>query len=166
MRHFKIDSTIVEIYNFIGTTLTKFVLQADLVAVTISKYVDVLKSKYKKNNIALIPHGAFETPPEPSYELPKGPKKVMTFGKFGTYKKVESMIEAVHQVRANTGLELEVVIAGTDNPNVPGYLATVKEAYKHIPQVRFTGYVEEHEVPSLFQALRCILIDVLELCTK
>jgi len=74
----------------------------------------------------------------------------MAFGKFGTYKKVESMIEAVEKVRASTGLDLEVVIAGTDNPNVPGYLAKVQDDYKHVPQVRFTGYVEEHEVPTLF----------------
>ena len=60
------------------------------------------------------------------------------------------MIEAVVKVRQVTGLDLEVVIAGTDNPNVPGYLAKVKEDYKHVPQVRFTGYVEEHEVPTIF----------------
>jgi len=35
----------------------------------------------------------------------------MTFGKFGTYKKVESLIEAVQKVRISTGLNLEVVIA-------------------------------------------------------
>ena len=140
------------IYGFIGTSLTKLILQADTVAVTMQKYVDVLENKYNAKNVTLIPHGTFEVQAnQPDYNLPDGPLQIMTFGKFGTYKKVESMIEAVHQVRANTGLELEVVIAGTDNPNVPGYLATVKEAYKHIPQVRFTGYVEEHEVPSLFQ---------------
>ena len=60
------------------------------------------------------------------------------------------MIEAVELVRASTGLNLEVVVAGTDNPNVPGYLAKVQEDYKHVPQVRFTGYVEEYEVPILF----------------
>ena len=60
------------------------------------------------------------------------------------------MIEAVEKVRQTTGLDLEVVIAGTDNPNVPGYLAKVQNDYKHVPQLRFTGYVEEHEVPTLF----------------
>ena len=140
------------IYGFIGTSLTKLILQADTVAVTMQKYVDVLENKYNAKNVTLIPHGTFEVQAnQPDYNLPDGPLQIMTFGKFGTYKKVESMIEAVDQVRATSGLELEVVIAGTDNPNVPGYLASVQEAYKHIPQVRFTGYVEEHQVPSLFQ---------------
>ncbi|WP_340155253.1 glycosyltransferase [uncultured Winogradskyella sp.] len=139
-----------KIYGFIGTTLTKLILQADTVAVTMQKYVDILQDKYGAKNVKLIPHGTFEIPAEPDYKLPEGPLQVMTFGKFGTYKKVEGMIEAVELVRGSTGLNLEVVVAGTDNPNVPGYLAKVQEDYKHVPQVRFTGYVEEYEVPILF----------------
>lgn len=145
------DSKLMQnIYNFIGTTLTKFVLQADLVAVTISKYVDVLQKKYKKNNIVLIPHGAFETPPQPSFELPAGPKKVMTFGKFGTYKKVEILIDAVEEIRKRTKEDIEIVIAGTDSPNTPGYLDAVKEKYKHVQNLTFTGYVAESDVPVIF----------------
>lgn len=139
-----------KIYGFIGTSLTKLILKADVVAVTMQKYVDILEFKYLKPNVKLIPHGTFEIPEEPDYTLPAGPLQIMTFGKFGTYKKVEGMIEAVELVRERTNLELEVVIAGTDNPNVPGYLAKVQEDYKHVPNVRFTGYVEEHEVPTLF----------------
>ncbi|MGJ8548067.1 glycosyltransferase [Winogradskyella wichelsiae] len=139
-----------KIYGFIGTNLTRLILQADTVAVTMQKYVNILEIKYLAPNVKLIPHGTFEIAAEPSYRLPKGPMQIMTFGKFGTYKKVEGMIEAVGLVRAKTGLDLEVVIAGTDNPNVPGYLAKVQEDYKHVSQVRFTGYVEEHEVPTLF----------------
>ena len=141
-----------KVYGFIGTSLTKLILQADTVAVTMQKYVDILEKKYNAKNVTLIPHGTFEISEEkPEYTLPEGPLQVMTFGKFGTYKKVEGMIEAVEKVRASTGLDLEVVIAGTDNPNVPGYLAKVQDDYKHVPQVRFTGYVEEHEVPTLFK---------------
>ncbi|ARV14405.1 glycosyltransferase [Polaribacter sp. SA4-12] len=139
-----------KIYNFIGTTLTKLILRADLVTVTMDKYVTTLEDKYKVDNVKMIPHGTFEIPANPSQELPEGPLKVMTFGKFGTYKKVESMIEAVEIVRKETGLDLEIVIAGTDNPNVPGYLANAKETYKNVPQLTFTGYVEEVEVEPLF----------------
>lgn len=138
------------IYRFIGANLTKLILQADTVAVTMQKYVDILEDKYGATNVKLIPHGTFEIPEEPDYTIPEGPLQIMTFGKFGTYKKVEGMIEAVERVRASTGLDLEVVIAGTDNPNVPGYLEKVQEDYKHVPQVRFTGYVEEEDVPVLF----------------
>ncbi|AXT20357.1 glycosyltransferase [Flavobacteriaceae bacterium AU392] len=140
------------VYNFIGTSLTRLILQADVVAVTMQKYVTILQNKYNVKNVVLIPHGTFEIPLEVSqYDLSEGPLQIMTFGKFGTYKKVEPLIEAVEKVREATQLNLEVVIAGTDNPNVPGYLKRVKEKYKHISQLRFTGYVKEKDVPVLFK---------------
>ncbi|MGB5819022.1 MAG: glycosyltransferase [Saonia sp.] len=137
-------------YNYIGSTLTRCVLASDVVAVTISKYVGILEHKYKAKNIALIPHGSFETPPEPDYNLPKGPKQVMAFGKFGTYKKVEILIEAVEEIRKRTDENIEIVIAGTDSPNTPGYLASMQQKYAHVPQLRFTGYVAEEDVPGIF----------------
>jgi glycosyltransferase involved in cell wall biosynthesis len=139
-----------KICNFFGTGLTKLILKADLVAVTMQKYVTTLEEKYKKNTIKMIPHGTFEIPNNPVHKLPKGPMKIMAFGKFGTYKKVESMIEAIEKVRKSSGLDLEIVIAGTDNPNVSGYLANVQENYKHVPQLTFTGYVHENDVQTLF----------------
>ncbi len=139
------------IYGFIGTTLTKLILQADTVAVTMNKYVQILEKKYMAKNVILIPHGTFETATrEPSYKLASGPLQVMTFGKFGTYKKVESMIEAAEMIRKRTDLDIEIVIAGTDNPNVPGYLEQVQKQYAAVKQLRFTGYVEESDVPVIF----------------
>lgn len=93
-------------YGLIGTIITKFLLSADLVALTIQK--------------------------------------------FGTYKKVEVMIEAVEGVRKNTSEDLEIVVAGTDSPNTPGYIDSMKEKYKNVPGFRFTGYVAEEDVPIIF----------------
>ncbi|WP_072993635.1 glycosyltransferase [Pseudozobellia thermophila] len=137
-------------YNFIGTNLTRFILASDIVAVTISKYVSTLEKKYGAKNIALIPHGSFETPPRPDFKLPDGPKQVMAFGKFGTYKKVEVLIEAVEVIRSRTQENIEIVIAGTDSPNTPGYLDEMKDRYSHVEQIRFTGYVAEEDVPVIF----------------
>lgn len=137
------------IYNVIGTILTKLLLLSNLMAVTMPKYVRILEKKYNAENVALIPHGSFSTPELPNVVMPQK-KQIMTFGKFGTYKKVEEMIEAVELVRKRTGEELEIVIAGTDNPNVRGYLAGVKESYSHVADLRFTGYVEEEDVPTIF----------------
>ena len=138
------------IYNFIGSTLTRFVLASDVLAVTISKYKGILEQKYGARNVALVPHGSFETPPEPDYTVPSGPLQVMAFGKFGTYKKVETLIEAVEVIRERTDLDIEVVVAGTDSPNTPGYLENVLKQYDHVEQLRFTGYVAEEDVPKIF----------------
>jgi glycosyltransferase involved in cell wall biosynthesis len=137
-------------YNFVGTSLTKFILKSDVVAVTINKYVDVLVKKYNVNNVIVIPHGTFDTIDEPSFDLVPGPKQIMAFGKFGTYKKVEILIEAAILIRQHNSEPIEVVIAGTDSPNTPGYLKGVQEKYKDTPGIRFTGYVEEKDVPVIF----------------
>lgn len=144
------DSKVMQwIYSAIGTVLTRVVLCTNRLAVTLPKYVRILNKKYKVNNVRCIPHGTFEQPPVPDYS-PKEKLQVMTFGKFGTYKKVEEMIEAVEIVRKRTGKEIEIVVAGTDNPNVKGYLDSVQKQYEHVPDMRFTGYVEEEDVPTIF----------------
>jgi len=138
------------LYNFVGNMLTRLILASNLVGVTIEKYVETLRTKYGKDNVVLLPHGTFEIPPEPDFGIPPGPRQIMSFGKFGTYKKVEIMIEAVERIRARHTMDLEVVIAGTDNPNVPGYLEGVKQQYSHVEGLKFTGYVEEEDVPKIF----------------
>ena len=138
------------VYRFIGNRLTRLVLKSDVVGVTIEKYVEVLRTKYNKKNIALIPHGTFEIPEMPSFEVQEGPLKVMAFGKFGTYKKVEMVIEAVEKVRQWAELNIEVVIAGTDSPNAAGYLDQVQKRYRHVDQLTFTGYVPEEDVARIF----------------
>ena len=138
------------VYNAVGTVLTRLVLSADLVALTMEKYVDIIKEKYQAENVALLPHGSFETHEEPDFNAGSKKLSVMTFGKFGTYKKVEKMIESVDLIRQRTGKDIDIVIAGTDNPNVKGYLKSVEEKYSHIANIQFTGYVEEEDVPRIF----------------
>ncbi len=138
------------IYNITGAILTHTILQANLVTLTIPKYVKIIREKYKADNVVLIPHGTFEIPAQPDFNRGSKHLSVMTFGKFGTYKKVESMIEAVEKVRKRTGKKIHITIAGTDNPNVKGYLDAVAKRYEHVPDITFTGYVEEEDVPDIF----------------
>lgn len=132
-----------------GTAATRGLLKADLVALTIPKYVEILEAKYHADNVLLAPHGTFEQAPPPPIEAADGPLQVMTFGKFGTYKKVDLLIEAFKLLLPRyPGLEL--VIAGSNSPNAPGYLEGVRDANADLPGLRFTGYVSEKDVPQLF----------------
>jgi len=139
------------IYYKIGTILTRLILKTDVLAVTINKYVRILQEKYGKNNIVHIPHGSFEIPPCAHFDIPKGPKKILTFGKFGTYKKVEILIEAVEKLRKRSNETIEIIIAGTDSPNSKGYLKSIEKKYKNVKGITFTGYVEEEDVPRIFE---------------
>lgn len=133
-----------------GTLSTRILLSADLLAVTIPRYVEILESKYSASHVLLAPHGAFEEAPPPSFEPPPGPLQIMTFGKFGTYKRVEPLVAAFRLLQ-DAKRDLELVIAGTDSPNAQGYLAGVREACADLPNVRFTGYVAEEDVPTIFR---------------
>ncbi len=129
----------------IGSAVTWVVLRSDLVATTMPRYVEILRSKYRTDNVVLIPHGAFDVPAPPA-ESP-APTRILTFGKFGTYKRVEPVIEALRTLGRD---DLQLVVAGTDSPNTPGYLADV-EARLGGPDVHFTGYVPEEELETRFR---------------
>ena len=134
-----------------GSILTRLLLFADLVALTIPKYVDILQDKYRTQKAVLIPHGSFDEIEKPNIELPNGPLQILTFGKFGTYKKVEILIDAFQKLTKRDFIQdMELVIAGTSNPNSPEYLEEIAEKYKQVPNLRFTGYVQEKDVPNLF----------------
>jgi len=140
-----------KVIRIAGNLVTRAILSVDKVAVTIPKYVEILTAKYHTDKVLLAPHGTFEEHfPEPTFELPPGPRQIMAFGKFGTYKKVEILLDALRILEQGGRSDLEVVIAGTDSPNAPGYLQSVQAQYADLPNVRFTGYVAEEEVPRIF----------------
>ncbi|HRW04755.1 MAG TPA: glycosyltransferase [Caldilineaceae bacterium] len=147
------DSELMErMIRLFGNLTTRMVLAADRVALTIPKYVEILNAKYHADNVILTPHGSFEeTKTQPSFALPAGVKQIMAFGKFGTYKRVETLIEAFERLQTAGRDDIELVIAGSDSPNAQGYLATVAERYAANPAIRFTGYVPETAVARTFR---------------
>jgi glycosyltransferase involved in cell wall biosynthesis len=135
-----------------GRFLTKAILRADIVALTIPKYVEFLESSYGATNVLLAPHGSFEVVPQPSFELPPGNRRIMAFGKWGTYKTVDMLLDAYRDLISRGYDDLELVIAGTDSPNSPGYLEGVQQSCADVPNVTFTGYVAEEDVEELFRS--------------
>jgi glycosyltransferase involved in cell wall biosynthesis len=138
-------------YRTIGRTLTRVLLRADLVAVTIPAYAELLEQRYGATNVVLTPHGTF---PAPEVEAlgPEAAPTVMAFGKFGTYKRIEPLVEAIRIVRDRGHESVELVIAGTDTGTCVGYLDSVRDANLDMDGLHFTGYVAEEDVPRVFGA--------------
>ena len=130
-----------------GRVFTRALLASTLVATTMPRYVKLLRERYGAQNVFLAPHGTFQIPqpPEPLPLLPT----VMAFGKFGTYKRVEVLLDA-HEILLGRNPQVRLVIAGSDTPNAPGYLEDVRQRYAHLPNVTFTGYVAEDAVAGVF----------------
>jgi len=140
-----------------GRALTHLILRADYVALTIPKYVELLQDRYGATNALLAPHGSFEEIAEPSFGIPDGPKQILAFGKWGTYKTVDSLIDAYRELLGRGYDNIELVIAGTDSPNSPGYLAGIEAGCADLPGVRFTGYVEEDDVAGMFSSAAVVV---------
>lgn len=141
-----------QILKRMGRLLTRIILKADIVGLTFTKYVDLIRTHYRVGNVFLFPHGNFDLP-ERTF-LPKYPMEIrlLTFGKFGTYKRVEILLDALPILEsAYPAHTFTVVIAGTDNPNVSGYLDGIKQQYAHLTNVIYTGYVPEDQVEKLFK---------------
>ncbi len=139
-----------------GRVLTRGLLAADLVALTIPRYVEYVRRSYRARNVVLAPHGTFTelalAADGSDTAIPDGPRRIMAFGKWGTYKTVDVLVEAYQRLRDQGREDIELVLAGTDSPNSPGYMAGVAERHRDLPGLVLTGYVAEEDVAPLFRS--------------
>ena len=139
------------IYRMAGSAATRMLLMANSVSVLLPAYRRTLIEKYNGHNVHFRAHGILSARPEfPNFAVRGNPEhRILAFGKWGTYKRLETLIEAfaqIHEVMPNTRL----VIAGSDHPATPGYVASVRERFRNAPSIEFTGYVREEDLPELF----------------
>lgn len=146
------SATTARLMKFAGRILTRALLRADLVALTIPRYVEYLQESYGATNALLAPHGSFEEVACPSFGIPDGRRRILAFGKWGTYKTVDVLVEAYQELLDRGYDDLELVLAGTDSPNSAGYMQSVAERFSDLPDLIFTGYVAEEEVAPLFSS--------------
>ncbi|WP_229674485.1 glycosyltransferase [Nakamurella endophytica] len=150
---FASSAAVARLLTMAGRILTRALLKADLVALTIPRYVEFLQRSYGAENVVLAPHGSFEELAVPSVDVPPGRRRILAFGKWGTYKTVDILVQAYTELlRRGHGDDLELVLAGTDSPNSPGYMASVAERFADVPHLVLPGYVAEEDVPALFSS--------------
>ena len=135
-----------------GRVLTRCLLRADLVTLTIPRHVEFLRSSYGARNAILAPHGSFEDIATPSFDVPPGRRTIMAFGKWGTYKTVDMLVDAYQELLRRGYHDLRLVLAGSDSPNSAGYMAAAAARYAGVPHVEFPGYIAEDQVPGMFLA--------------
>jgi glycosyltransferase involved in cell wall biosynthesis len=144
------SATTARLLKWAGRVLTRALLRADYVALTIPRYVEFLRDSYGARNALLAPHGSFEEVSVPNFDLPEGRRRIMAFGKWGTYKTVDVLAEAYIELLARGYSDLELVVAGTDSPNSAGYMAEVAQRYAAVPNIEFPGYIAETDIAPLF----------------
>jgi glycosyltransferase involved in cell wall biosynthesis len=153
----KLRQTIVK---FGGKIISKAMVSADYITVTLESYFTHLHNVYPKADITHVPHGTFNTGTENLLPLKNRPRRIVTMGKFGTYKRLETLLEAFDIIRKNPKYaDYELIIGGTDHPNTLGYVNSIKEARKDDPQVNVVGYVAEEDVSNFFGEAQLSVFD-------
>ena len=143
-----------------GKMITRVLLKADYVTVTLDSFAELLETRYRARNVYMVPHGTF---PGPKLDLvPIGEREliVSTLGKFGTYKRLGRLIEAFTFIRARYPEHpLKLRIGGTDHPAAQGYLSALEDEHRGNPDIEFLGYVDEEAVAGFFASSRLAVFD-------
>ena len=143
-----------------GAVVNRALMSADYLAVTLESYREMVARDYPKANVALIPHGTFDTVDRPVRPSAERPMRIVTMGKFGTYKRLETLVAAFEILSQDPRFaNLELVIGGTDHPGTPGYMASVAEKTKGNGRIRFAGYLAEEDIPAFFGDARVSAFD-------
>jgi glycosyltransferase involved in cell wall biosynthesis len=146
------DISFPRVYRIAGSIATRSLLRADSVSVLLERYQHILKQEYGAQNIGVRPHGTLGRPHPPDAALrPPDEFRMLAFGKWGRYKRLETPLEALSTVLSEIpGASL--IIAGCDHPNRPGYLASLKEKWGSNPRIKFLGYLDEDQLDDVFRA--------------
>jgi glycosyltransferase involved in cell wall biosynthesis len=144
----------------VGTELaTKALLKANSVSVLLPGYHHTLLNKYGAQNVLLGTHGTFGTVATPPDFGKRGDpdRRILAIGHWGTYKRLETLMEAFPKVLAKVP-NARLVIAGANHHTKAGYWESIREAQpKHLP-IEFKGYVAEENIPELFQTTSVLVL--------
>jgi glycosyltransferase involved in cell wall biosynthesis len=145
------DISFPRVYRVAGSFATRMLLCANSVSVLLERYQRILQQEYGARNIAVRPHGTLGTPYPPDLaSRPANEFRMLAFGKWGRYKRLETPLDALSAVLSEVP-NASLLIAGCDHPNRPGYLAALKEKWGNHPQINFLGYLDEDQLDEVFR---------------
>jgi glycosyltransferase involved in cell wall biosynthesis len=147
------------LYRTAGSLATRMLLMANSISVLLPVYRRTLIEKYRGDNVHFRAHGILGGCPEsPALELRGNPEhRILAFGKWGTYKRLELLLEAFEQLSSKMS-NVRLIVAGGDHPATPGYIESIAQSIRGNPRIEFTGYVEEDDIPKLFRSASALVL--------
>ena len=148
-----------QLYRMFGAVATRLILFSGSVTVLLPSYRKVLLEQYGGEYVHLRKHGVFSAAPKlPDISKRGNPEhRILTFGKWGTYKRPEILIEAFAQI-ADRFPNAKLVIAGSNHPTCPGYVESLRERWRDSSRIEFQGYVPEDEIGNLFSSATVLVL--------
>jgi len=147
------------LYRAAGSMATRMLLTANSVSVLLPAYRRTLIEKYRGENVHFRSHGILSARPEyPNLALRGNPEhRILAFGKWGTYKRLELLIQAFKIVSKQLP-NVRLVIAGENHPMTPGYVESIAAQTANDDRVEFTGYVAEENLQNLFSTATVLVM--------
>lgn len=138
-------------YRVGGWLATHLLLSANSLSVLLPAYRRILNQKYQRGRVSARLHGIFSGKPDPPDFTRRGNPvhRILAFGKWGTYKRLELLIDAFHRA-AKVLPNVNLIIAGGDHPKTCGYVDSVAKVHAS-DRISFLGYVAEEAIPDLFR---------------
>jgi len=139
------------LYRLGADMATQALLKVDSVSVLLSDYRNTLIQKYDAENVMIGTHGTFSTVPVPPDFSRRGNPdlRILAFGNWGTYKRLEPLMEAFPHVLAKVP-NARLIVAGGNHPAAAGYWESIRAAQpSHLP-IEFLGYVPQEDIADLF----------------
>jgi glycosyltransferase involved in cell wall biosynthesis len=139
------------LYRAGGWLATHLLLSANSLSVLMPAYRRTLNEKYRRGRVSARSHGIFAVSPDPPDFARRGnpTHRLLAFGKWGTYKRLELLIEAFNRV-ATKFPDVKLVIGGGNHPKTPGYVEAMAQRHAS-DRIRFLGYVPEESIADLFR---------------
>jgi glycosyltransferase involved in cell wall biosynthesis len=134
---------------------TWMVGRSNAVTVLLNDYASILKEQYGVRNVNVVPHGTLgDVVSEPT---PNNDKILLALGHFGTYKKLEPLLDAMEDL-AKDDPPVRLHIAGPGSHHTQDYMSQIRKAYGHLKNVEYLGYVEEKDIPDLFKRSTAVVL--------
>jgi glycosyltransferase involved in cell wall biosynthesis len=144
----------------IGTELaTRALLRANSLSVLLPGYHRTLTTKYSAQNVLLGTHGTFSAAPMPPDFSKRGnpERRILAIGHWGTYKRLETLMEAFPLVLEKIP-NVRLVVAGANHHTKPGYWESIRDAQPSGLPIDFRGYVPEDDIPDLYQSTSIVVM--------
>jgi glycosyltransferase involved in cell wall biosynthesis len=121
----------------------------DIIFVLLSHYRSYLLSRYRGADVRFVEQDLWEPlkfkPPDPDN------CHVLTTGVFGTYKRLEILLDAF-QILRRLLPNARLMIAGQNHPRAAGYLETLFQRHAcKLSNVDYVGYVDNQRYPDVLR---------------
>src|SRR5580658_2092282 len=142
-----------------GNVATRALLKANSVSVLLSGYRRTLIEKYPAQNVLFGTHGTFAPSPSvPDFTIRGNPEhRILAIGHWGTYKRLETLIEAFPAVLKKVP-NAKLIVAGANHHTKPKYWESIRESLKPGSGIEFRGYIPEEDIPDLFRTSTVVVM--------